>query len=129
MGIGDITIRIERRPCYADGKKALFHKWGERNRIIIRNIYKRGLVEEPIRETVGIVEYEDGKIDLVKPEDIRFCDGESEQYCFLYENRETGRCKYNREGFCMCEKCPYCTGCCPCQMDDSICNYRKEYTT
>lgn len=51
-----ITIRTgEYRPCYVYGRRGLFHKWLDK---------------------VGIVEFEDGSVEEVKPTKITFFDSE-----------------------------------------------------
>lgn len=75
-----------------DGRPALFHRWIEEDRALlkintlcrlaeelelVRIFRSEGVVEpqcstEVIRETFALVEYRDGTIDKVKPELIRF---------------------------------------------------------
>lgn len=55
---------LELRPCIAGGKRAMFHRW-------VTNAF-----EIDCYGTIhGIVEYEDGSINVVKLESIRFIDG------------------------------------------------------
>lgn len=55
--MGDITIRVELRPCLVQNQKALFHRWtNELNGV-------RGLVEDSC-----------GRMHLVKLEQIQFID-------------------------------------------------------
>lgn len=51
------------RPCFVDGKKALFHRWTAYNVI-----------------DYAIVEYEDGTVDIVHPQSIRFVSGKVEEF-------------------------------------------------
>ena len=80
------------RPCEVDGVPALFHRWIEEDRAILkinvlcrdpemarllRDFYELGRVSpqcdiEVIRETFALVEYRGGTIHKVKPELIRF---------------------------------------------------------
>ncbi len=80
------------RPCEVDGRPALFHRWIEEDRALLKfNTLCRGLEMEEmrriflsegivtpqcstevIRETFALVEYMDGTIHKVKPELIRF---------------------------------------------------------
>lgn len=53
------------RPCFVDGKKALFHRWTAYNVI-----------------DYAIVEYEDGTVDIVHPQSIRFVSGKFKEYSF-----------------------------------------------
>nr|DAR24704.1 MAG TPA: hypothetical protein [Caudoviricetes sp.] len=48
-------MQTEYRPCFVDGRKALFHRWTAYDII-----------------DYAIVEYEDGTVDIVHPESIRF---------------------------------------------------------
>lgn len=66
-----IKIESEVRPCYVEGKKALFHKFSHEKSPIFNDEYD-----------FAIVEYEDGKIDKVSPKKITFCDGKINQYAF-----------------------------------------------
>lgn len=81
------TIQIqssEYRPCIVknkkDGKKALFHRWSEIARM--RDAVMVGTVSGQIKETLAIVEYEDGTIEQCYPNEIQFCDGKFQEYCF-----------------------------------------------
>lgn len=80
------------RPCEVDGRPALFHRWVEADRAILRVdtlcrraemmemghlFHTAGIVApqcstEVIRETFALVEYRDGTIARVRPETIRF---------------------------------------------------------
>jgi len=83
---------LHARPCEVEGVPALFHRWIEEDRAILRvdGFYERAQVEymehlfrdrslvgpgchtEVIRNTFALVEYRDGTIAKVKPELIRF---------------------------------------------------------
>lgn len=56
------------RPCFVDGKKALFHRWTAYNVI-----------------DYAIVEYEDGTVDIVHPQSIRFVPLNFKKYEFTDE--------------------------------------------
>lgn len=82
------------RPCLVNGEKAIFHKWVDRERIImkdnnirsedtVKRIYDRflntqivpkGLDINKIKDEVAIVEFEDGCVKEVNPENVRFLD-------------------------------------------------------
>lgn len=70
-----IVIKAEKRPCYVEGKKAIFHKWSERAAAINESPMIGGHHGGFIKWTAGIVEYEDGTVDEVDPGKIRFADG------------------------------------------------------
>lgn len=83
---------LRARPCEVDGRPALFHRWIEEDRELLKvdynvNPYERdamlrrfrkddvvpiGCSTEVIRNTFALVEYRDGTIAKVKPESIRF---------------------------------------------------------
>lgn len=57
---------ITRRPCYVDGQRAIFNCWSQE-----------------IRGVMGIVEFENGGVSKVYPENIQFADGGGfEEYAF-----------------------------------------------
>lgn len=98
-----IKISVELRPCYVDGKKALFHKWAQKDDIIVKTdgffvsmrgikeikLYKKGGTLQKkyenikISKTIGIVEYADGTIAEVAPTNIKFADNEIQKYAFM----------------------------------------------
>ena len=104
--LGEITIKTtEYRPCYVDGKKALFHRWEEKENLIIKHDGRFGIKPEVIarkmRENasigildtnyssldhisaiLAIVEYEDGTVAEVEPTAVRFVPGLMREYCF-----------------------------------------------
>lgn len=83
---------LHARPCEVDGRPALFHRWIEEDRELLKvdynaNPYERdamlrrfrkdgvvpiGCSTEVIRNTFALVEYRDGTIAKVEPESIRF---------------------------------------------------------
>lgn len=83
---------LQHRPCEVDGRPALFHRWVEDDRALlrinafispkertrlIREFSEGGIIPgdcftDVIRETFALVEYQDGTIAKVKPELIRF---------------------------------------------------------
>ena len=84
------------RPCEVDGVPALFHRWIEEDRALVKincfstpeeqaeiarsirlsGVYPGGCSPEVIRETFALVEFLDGVVAKVKPECVRFVDGE-----------------------------------------------------
>ena len=80
------------RPCEVEGRPALFHRWVEEDRALLRaealvpardvvkmhNRFRADGVVLPgcgidvIRETFALVEYRDGTVAKVKPELVRF---------------------------------------------------------
>ena len=79
----NIEIGIGLRPCYAKGKKALFHRWFEHHFIVPPKI-AIGSPPTGGEETClyAIVEYEDGTVEGIFPQDIVFADSEVQKYAF-----------------------------------------------
>lgn len=65
------------RPCWAEGKRAIFHRWIDS----ARPAKPRGYEDDPMVEhfqlqsTKGLVEFEDGTMRHVWPTEIQFADG------------------------------------------------------
>ena len=78
-----------RRPCWVHGKKAFFHRWTNSARPIL----PRGVEPDEntphyqLSLTHAIVEYEDGTVERVWPQDVKFADGGGfEEYAWLPMN-------------------------------------------
>lgn len=76
--LGLVQREIEYRPCYVNGRRALFHRWvNTANPVLPRNMNpndeKARFFQH--RSTTGLVEYEDGTLARVWPQEIRFADG------------------------------------------------------
>lgn len=101
---GTITMTTaEYRPCYVNEKKALFHRWIDKDEVLIKfstflseddiaemlEIYRTKSIlpsnagVEKVKTTFAIVEYEDGTIDEVRPQQIRFADDKINEYAFI----------------------------------------------
>lgn len=78
--MSEIIIKNEVRPCYAQGRRALFHGWSHVSKI--HNAVLRGTVSGVISDTFAIVEFEDGNISRIEPEHIRFADNLFDEYYF-----------------------------------------------
>lgn len=104
----ELKMKVENlRQCYANNRKALFHKWVEndevllkingivrlnvlkelnehRNELISNNVYSSNCTPEVIKRTYALVEFEDGTLDYIDPKSIRFIDGKSyfDDYCW-----------------------------------------------
>lgn len=76
--LGFQVQEIEYRPCYVNGRKALFHRWvNTANPAAPKGIDHN---DERVkffqhRSTSGLVEYADGTLARVWPQEIRFADG------------------------------------------------------
>lgn len=114
--LSDITIKLELRPCYVKGKKALFHNFYTQERVIFKNElfmksenrekkYQelvRSITEDrvpiidnfvtpyKVRETAALVEYEDGTMELVQPELVRFIDTQEHMDGIAWPEPEEG---------------------------------------
>lgn len=99
----EFEIKNEVRPCYVDGEKALFHRWIEKDKIIMKangttvNIldlekayayYERSgclpnfATIDKVKDTLGIIEYENGEVSEVEPIKIQFADNKIKEYAF-----------------------------------------------
>lgn len=83
------SIEIARRPCYVDGKKAMFHCWSQESHVVAPSPLVGGHSGGTVSGVMGIVEFEDGRITKVYPSGIRFADGGGfEQYVFLPDKED-----------------------------------------
>lgn len=79
MTPSNIVMRVgtEYRPCWVDGRRAMFHRWTDS----ARPVTPRGMDEETttrryqLHNVHGVVEYEDGTVARVWPSNIQFADG------------------------------------------------------
>lgn len=80
----DILIKSELRACYVEDKKALFHGWFPFSEIVAPSVMVGGHNGGVLNYVCGLVEYINGKTDLVEPTKIRFADGgEFGDRCFV----------------------------------------------
>lgn len=82
MAIPYFTFVPTLRPCIADGKRALFHGWDHIAQIIPPAMTVGGHRGGQVSETLALVERENGQIERVRAEKIRFTDGEFAEYDF-----------------------------------------------
>ena len=83
----DSTITISNsvyRPCIADGKNALFHMWENFSKPLPAEIHIGGAPAGLLSFTWAIVEFEDGTVQRIPPQDVKFCDSKvkMKEYCF-----------------------------------------------
>lgn len=66
--------------------KALFRFWSKKHSFLNSNVYA-GAYTQPSHtiQSIGIVEYEDGSVHEVLPQDIGFVDGKVKDYDFKTE--------------------------------------------
>lgn len=78
----EILIRENLRPCIVINRKALFHKWSDKSKIVEPSPMIGGHKGGVLKYTVGIIEYEDGVVTECYPYEIRFVDAKLKEYCF-----------------------------------------------
>lgn len=87
-----LTVETKLRPCYAFymGKevKALFHGWCFFSQPIGASPLVGGHPGGVVADTKGIVELEDGRVELCHPLDIRFIDSNFDEYIWDEKERE-----------------------------------------
>lgn len=72
-----VTTTDTRRPCYVNGRRAFFHAWAN----TARPAMPRGVdpEEKPdyfqLAHLHAVVEFEDGHVERVWPQDVKFADG------------------------------------------------------
>lgn len=93
-GLG-MLVGIDYRPCFVNNKKqeikALFHCWSHRSEVVGESALRGGHPGGQISATFAIVEYEDGTIHEVEPQNVRFVDGLINQYAFMEDfNKNVG---------------------------------------
>ena len=68
---------IEYRPCWVHGKKALFHRWANDARPQLPHGQEPGENARyyQFRSTKAVVEFEDGTVETVWPQHVKFADG------------------------------------------------------
>lgn len=94
-----MTMKVksaEYRHCVVGGRKALFHRWVESDKVILEQLVLRkkdslddamdvfnnfgivspGMTTKVIKSFYGLVEYEDGAMEKVDPEKIKFKDSD-----------------------------------------------------
>lgn len=72
-----ITQETEYRPCYVNGRRALFHRWvNTANPVLPKGVEANNEKARFFqhRSTTGLVEYADGTLARVWPQEIRFAD-------------------------------------------------------
>lgn len=74
MANGDITIRCETRHCYVDGRKAIWHRWVDVAEIVPPSIAIGGHGGGVVKDTLALVEYENGKVAKVDTRYFKFAD-------------------------------------------------------
>lgn len=72
---GTITItNSEYRPCIVGDRKALFHRWVEKSKVVPPSMMVGGHPGGTVSGVVAIVEFEDGTVEEMYPYKIKFLD-------------------------------------------------------
>lgn len=64
-----------RRPCFYNGRRAMFHRWTEYKTVLPPSPLVGGHCGGNVCILYGVIEMEDGECKLALPENIRFADG------------------------------------------------------
>lgn len=67
-----IIVENVLRPCFVDGKRALFHRWEDRAELVGESLLRGGHPGGQFWAVFGIVELEDGTVKEVYPSGIQF---------------------------------------------------------
>lgn len=84
----DTNIKINLRPCvltkYGDESKykALFHCWIHYSNVIPPSNLRGGHNGGQVSDVYGLVELEDGSVEIVSPKSIRFLDSPFNDYAW-----------------------------------------------
>lgn len=73
------------RPCIVDGKKALFHMWENFSKPVAGELHIGGAPAGTLSFILAIVEFEDGTVDRVLPQEVKFVDNKFSEYSFEYK--------------------------------------------
>ena len=75
--MNDIKIEYALRPCFVnkEKEKALFHRWVDEAYPIEPSEWTFGHKGGQVKDTVGLIEFEDGSLDLIPVKNIRFVPG------------------------------------------------------
>jgi hypothetical protein len=76
--IASQSLDAKNRPCYVNDRRAVFHRWiNSAHPVLPRGIDANNEKVRffQFRSTHGLVEYEDGTLARVWPQEIRFADG------------------------------------------------------
>lgn len=78
------SMENEYRPCYINGRRALFHRWINSAHPVLPKGMDASNEKARFfqyRSTRALIEYEDGTLELAWPSDIRFADGGHFEQC------------------------------------------------
>lgn len=75
MAKSTFLVGPERRPCWVEGKKAMFHQWIIRAQVAPPSPMVGGAPGGQLMDVFGLVEMEDGHMKEVYPYSVVFADG------------------------------------------------------
>ena len=80
-------VQPKLRPCFIgkDNRKALFHCWEHFSEVIAPSPMVGGHPGGTLSFVRGVVEFEDGHVSTIAPENIKFVDIASEEYIWPEE--------------------------------------------
>lgn len=79
--------RDQLRPCYTgDGRRALFHRWADTAEPIAPSPFVGGQPAGQFWRVHGIVEFEDGTVCRLLPEEIKFLDSMVKMRCYAWDS-------------------------------------------
>lgn len=72
-----IVVPRPPRPCYADGRRAMFHRWSDTGRPVVPRGQEGDKNAQNFQNWAvhAIVEFEDGTVSRVWPSELQFVDG------------------------------------------------------
>ena len=95
------SIEIKTRPCWVKGRRAIWHRWTDS----ARPVKPWGLEDDEDADRFqtwnvhGLVEYEDGTVARVWPNEIRFADGgDFSDYCWESMEEKRDALPFDCEG-------------------------------
>jgi hypothetical protein len=89
----EFIFKQHTRPCWVDGRRAIFHRWTDS----ARPVKPRGMEEDEtadrfqIHSVHALVEYEDGTVERVWPNTVRFADSKELFDGLAWEQMEARR--------------------------------------
>lgn len=89
----DIQIKHQTRPCWVDGRRAMFHRWTDS----ARPVKPRGMEDTDttdrfqVHSVHALVEYEDGTMERVWPNTVQFADSRELFESLAWEEMEARR--------------------------------------
>lgn len=80
------VLRDQLRPCYAgDGRRALFHRWADIAEPLEASPFVGGATAGQFWRVYGVVEFEDGTVCCLTPEQIKFLDSAEQMRCYAWD--------------------------------------------